>query len=76
MMKTITGKLLEESKKILYANWEKYRGRHVLVVGRKVYTAKTGSQALKILEKLEKKDPTCSPLITYIPKAGTLILWF
>lgn len=72
----MTSKLLQESQKVLYANWDKYRGHHVLVVGGKIYAAKTGRAALKILQKLEKKDPSCSPLITYIPKSGALILWF
>lgn len=51
-----------------------YRGKHVIIIGGKVYTAKTGSQANKILDKLEKKYPKEIPEITYIPKADTLIL--
>lgn len=51
-----------------------YRGKHIIVIGGKVFTAKTGTQANKILDKLEKKYPKEIPEITYIPKADTLIL--
>ena len=53
----------------------KYKGKHVIVIAGKVFTAKTGRQANKILDKLEKKFPDEVPAITYIPKADTLILW-
>ena len=52
-----------------------YKGRHIIVVAGKVFTAKTGSEANKVLDKLEKKYPKEIPAITYIPKADTLILW-
>lgn len=52
-----------------------YKGKHVIFVAGKVYTAKTGSEANKILDLLEKKYPKETPAITYIPKADTLILW-
>lgn len=51
-----------------------YRGRHIIMLGGKVFTAKTGTQANKILDKLEKKYPKEIPAITYVPKADTLIL--
>jgi len=35
----------------------RYRGKHVVVAAGKVFTAKTGEGALKILEKVEKKHP-------------------
>lgn len=50
-----------------------YKGKHVIVIGGKVFTAKTGIQANKLLDKLEKKYPEEIPAITYIPKADTLI---
>lgn len=53
----------------------KYKGKHIIVVKGKVFTAKTGSQANKILDMVEKKYPKEIPAITYIPKADTLILW-
>lgn len=54
----------------------RYKGKHVIVVAGKVFTAKTGEGALKILEKVEKEYPDEIPAITYIPKADSLILWF
>lgn len=53
----------------------KYKGKHVVVIKGKVFTAKTGSQANKLLDKLEKQYPKETPVITYIPKEDTLILW-
>lgn len=52
-----------------------YKGKHVIVIAGKVFTAKTGNQANKILDRLEKKYPNEIPAITYIPKADALILW-
>lgn len=52
-----------------------YRGKHVIVIAGKVFTAKTGRAANIILDKLEKKYPKETPALTYIPKADTLILW-
>ncbi len=51
-----------------------YIGKHIIVIAGQVFTAKTGTQANKILDKLEKKYPKAIPAITYIPKADTLIL--
>lgn len=52
-----------------------YKGKHVVVIAGKIFTAKTGSEVNKILDKLEKKYPKATPAITYIPKADALILW-
>jgi len=52
-----------------------YKGKHVIVVAGKVFTAKTGEGASKILEEIRRKYPKEIPAITYIPDADTLILW-
>lgn len=56
----------------------RYRGKHVVVVAGRVFTAKTGDKASKILEMVRKKYPQEIPAVTYIPKADSLILilWF
>lgn len=56
-------------------NNPKYRGKHVVVIQGKVFSAKTGKQANELLDRLEKKYPDETPAITYIPKTDTLILW-
>jgi hypothetical protein len=66
---------LDIASKTLRRNWEKYRGQYVLVVGTKVYTAKTGKRAEQIYRELEKKHPEVPPLITYVPEKSSLILW-
>jgi hypothetical protein len=53
----------------------KYRGKHVVLVGGKVFTAKTGEGASAILKKLEQTHPRLTPEIAYLPKARSLILW-
>ena len=52
-----------------------YRGKHLIVVAGRVFTARTGEGASKILEKIRREYPKETPEITYIPDADTLILW-
>lgn len=52
-----------------------YKGKHVIVVAGKIFTANTGEGAAKILDKVERDYPDEMPEITYIPDADTLILW-
>lgn len=56
-------------------NDSSYRGFHVIVVGGKVFKARTGEKASQILAEVRKKYPEEIPAITYIPDADTLILW-
>lgn len=53
----------------------KFRGKHVVLVKGKAYTAKTGDAALVLLNKLEEKFPNATPEVAYLPKARFLILW-
>lgn len=53
----------------------RYRGRHVILAGGKVFTAKTGEGAAEILKKLEKTHPKVIPEVAYLPKARSLVLW-
>lgn len=53
----------------------RYRGKHIILAAGKVYTAKTGGEATKILRKLEKTHPDVTPEVAYLPKARSLILW-
>lgn len=53
----------------------RYRGKHVILVGGKIYTAKTGEGVEEILKKLEKTHPKEIPEVAYLPKARSLILW-
>lgn len=56
-------------------NNPRYRGKHVIVIRQKVYTAGSGAQANRLLDRLEKQYPAETPAITYVPKTDTLILW-
>lgn len=52
-----------------------YRGKHIVLAGGKIYTAKTGEGAAEILKKIRRKYPTVTPEVAYLPKAHSLILW-
>lgn len=67
--KKTTDQLLSE----VYKN-PKYSGKHIIIIGGKVYVTKTGVAASELLEKLLKKYPNEIPNITYIPTEETLIL--
>lgn len=54
----------------------RYKGKHIVVIKGKVFTAKTGKEANSLIDKLEKMYPHETPAFTYIPKEDTLILWF
>lgn len=51
-----------------------YQGHHVIMVKNKIFTAKTGKKAARILKEIRKKYPQETPQVTYIPKADTLVL--
>jgi hypothetical protein len=73
MVKTPTKKNhKEEMLKIM--NNPRYRGKYVIRVAGKVFTAKTGEGASKILAKGRKKYPHQTPAVTYIPNADALIV--
>lgn len=55
----------------LYQN-PKYRGKYVIVVGKDIYSAKSGKDHSALLEKLIKEHPRQTPLVTYIPREDTL----
>ena len=68
-----------KTKKItmeMVMNDPSYRGYHVIVTAGKVYKAKTGEGASKILDEVRRKYPKEIPAITYLPDVDTLILWF
>lgn len=71
MGKTVKKKITMESA----VNDPKNKGYHLIVVAGKLFKAKTGEGALKILSETDKKFPKATPEITYIPKSQSLILW-
>lgn len=53
---------------------QRYKGKHIVMIDNKVFTATTGQRAAEIFEKATKKYPKKIPLIAYIPKQDSLIL--
>jgi len=72
MIKTTKKKITME----IAMNDPQNKGYHVIVVSGKVFKARTGEKASKILDQVRQKYPKEIPAITYIPDADTLILWF
>lgn len=58
----------------IYSN-PQYKGKHVVIIGGKIYAAKTGKSAAKMFAELTQKYPSQQPTVTYVPKADTLILY-
>ncbi|MDI6731026.1 MAG: hypothetical protein QME05_00405 [Candidatus Margulisbacteria bacterium] len=58
---------------LVYSN-SKYMGKHIVIIGGKIYSAENGKLASKLLDKLILQHPNETPTITYIPKADALIL--
>jgi len=52
----------------------KYRGKHLVIVQDKIFTATTGQEAARIFREVIKKYPEDKPTITYVPKEDSLIL--
>jgi hypothetical protein len=52
-----------------------YRGKHIVLIAGRVFTAKTGDGVAEILRRLEKTHPKETPEVAYLPKARSMILW-
>lgn len=52
----------------------RYRGKHIIMIKGKIYTAKNGKEASLLFDQLTKKYPGQIPTLTYIPKEDALIL--
>jgi hypothetical protein len=52
----------------------RYRGKHIIAVAGKIFTAKTGDGAAQILAEVRKRYPQQTPAVTYIPEADVLIV--
>ena len=65
---------MSKEQKLLLENWEKYRGNIVMVVGDEIFATKRAKNVNAIMAEIEKKYHR-RPLMTYIPKEGTLVLF-
>lgn len=52
----------------------KNRGYHIIVADGKLFKARTGEAASKILDQVRKNYPKKIPSYTYLPDADSLIL--
>jgi hypothetical protein len=52
----------------------KYAGHHVIIAAGKIYKAKTGEKAGRILAKIRKEQPEIIPAVAYIPPLGSIII--
>ena len=65
--------MTKQEQRVLLSQWNKHRGQIVLVIRDHVFATKKPSQVPKLIEKIVNRFGR-RPLITYIPKADTLIL--
>lgn len=65
---------ISTEQETLFQNWEKYRGNIVMVVGDEIFATKRAKKVDQMIKDIEKKYHK-QPLITYIPKEGTLIFF-
>lgn len=68
-------KIYKQEEKVLQEKSNRYKGKHVMVINDKIFAAKTAQEAKKVWKELREKYPDKMPLVTYIPKADSLILW-
>ena len=51
----------------------RYRGKHVILIAGKVYTAKTGEGAAAILKEVRRKHPNITPEVAFLPKGHLIV---
>lgn len=51
-----------------------YRGKHLICVSGRVFKAKNGEEAKKILNRVHQEYPHQKITLAYVPKEDTLIL--
>ncbi len=51
-----------------------YRGKHLVIAGRKVFVTTPGKKANRLFDKIAKQYPDKKLTLVTIPKADTLIL--
>jgi len=62
------------NKKLSIISNPRYRGKHLVIVKNRVFTALTGQEAVKIFRRVTQEYPKEKPTITYVPKEEMLIL--
>lgn len=72
-MKKQKNEPMSQEQRTLSKNWNKFRGYMVLVIEDKIFATKRASKFNKLLSEIEQKYHR-RPLITVIPREGTLIL--
>ena len=58
----------------VYAN-PRYRGKHVIVIGGKVFVAHSAAAARRLFDRVTRAYPRSTPTLVYIPQADALVLW-
>lgn len=61
-------------QKLLMKQWDKHRGSIVMVIGDQIYATKRAKRVNPMIKNIENKFHR-RPLVTYVPKEGTLILF-
>ena len=51
----------------------KFRGKHIAIIKNKVVAS--GNKAIDVLEEARRTHPNENPVLAFVPKEGTLILF-
>ena len=58
----------------VYAN-PRYRGKHVIVIGDKVFVARSAAEAPRLFDRVTHAHPGATPTLIYVPQADALTLF-
>ena len=51
----------------------RYRGKIVVEVAGKIFTARSGEKAQEVIAKAKKQYPEATPKVTYLPKKSQIV---
>ena len=58
----------------VYAD-SRYRGKHLIIVGSKVFVARSAAAAPRLFDRVVRTHPRTTPTLVYVPRADALVLW-
>lgn len=58
----------------LMSNVERYKGKHVVAVEDEIIAVSDEKELKRVLEEVERKYPSKTPLITFVPEEEVMIL--
>jgi len=60
--------------KTILAHADRFRGQHVIVVGKDIVGSKNGTTLARLLRQMEKRHPKRAPLISFVPEKDKIYI--